>query len=387
MKLSDLQLSRLGITFDSRGHFRPFVAGVLEAGLSISALPANGLIQRNGQIVILETPARELRFRVYIYKVTVSSRGRPDERRVEITNTYPKRNIRRIRGAQDVVLGWDYENGVFIGLDPSRLEWGGPTGNASSFFDGGALRLVKNNEILVRQHRSSIFARGFEYHAFFRRRCIADYLASLGEIHSGQYRGETFLKRKAGPVRWERIDERVGDRLVVATKGRQHRQGVHKSLLESVEQGRPPRAARRCVSAKEFEEVKKTCEENGRLGEEFVLEEEKRSLAKAGRADLAAKVQWVSETSVFEGHDILSFFPDGRKKYIEVKSTSGDGNVFQLSSAEWEFGVKHGNDYLIYRVTQVRAKRPKLKTSCNLQKLEASGQLTKSASGWTITLN
>jgi hypothetical protein len=109
-------------------------------------------------------------------------------------------------------------------------------------------------------------------------------------------------------------------------------------------------------------------------------------LSNSGRPDLASKVEWTSETSVFEGYDILSFFADGRKKYIEVKSTSGDGNIFQISVNEWNFGLKHGGDFSIYRVTRVTSKRPKLKTYTNIRNLETAGLLTKLPSGWIIKL-
>jgi len=383
MKIVERHFSGLGLNFPARGHFRPLVAGLLEAGFSLSAIPYGGAIKRNGEMVALQTPNRDLRFRVFIYKVTVSSRGRPNERRVEITNTYPKRNLSRVSGSQDVVLGWDYDNDVFVGLDPKRLEHGGSTGNASSFFDGEGITLPRRDEILVRPHRSSIFPEGFEFHAFFKRQCIADYLCNIHEIHAGQYRGETFLSGKVHYVL--KPLPRQNEELTFRVSKLSHKQPVSKKKVRLVEE-QDLKRIRRHISAKEFAEIQRTCDENGRLGEEFVLDREKLALVRAGRSDLAQKVRWVSETSVFEGYDILSFFPDGQKKYVEVKSTSGDKNVFKISISEWDFGSKHGESYVICRVTHVTSKRPQLKSYQNIRALEAAGQLTKAASGWTVTL-
>lgn len=383
MKINEQELVSLGLSFPAKGHFRPLVAGLLEAGFILSTIPSGGLVRRNGEIVVLQTANREFRFRVFIYKVTVSSRGRPNERRVEITNTYPRKNIDRVRNAQDVVLGWDYDNEVFVGLDPKRLEHGGPTGNASSFFDGEGLGLTRGGEILVRPHRSSLFPEGFEFQAFFKRNCIANYLCEVEKVHNNTYRGDTFLfgklKNPLNSLPTENTE------LVFATSKQPRQRKVAPQIVQAVEESGFSRAPRR-ISSKEFAEIQRTCDENGRLGEELVYDREKRSLVKAGRVDLAEKVQWVSETSVFEGYDILSFFSDGRKKYVEVKSTSGWGNIFYVSLAEWNFGARHGDDYVICRVTHVTTKSPQLKYYPNILTLEASGKLSKSANGWIVTL-
>jgi hypothetical protein len=75
-------------------------------------------------------------------------------------------------------------------------------------------------------------------------------------------------------------------------------------------------------------------------------------LRDAGRADLAAKV---SHTSVVEGdgagYDIRSFFPDGRPKYIEVKTTTGPKNAdFLISRNEVAFSVHHRDSFELCRV-------------------------------------
>jgi len=61
----------------------------------------------------------------------------------------------------------------------------------------------------------------------------------------------------------------------------------------------------------------------GRMGEQFTLDLERRRLKAAKRDDLAARVDWVSETCGDGlGFDILSFDPeDGAELFLEIKTT------------------------------------------------------------------
>jgi hypothetical protein len=75
----------------------------------------------------------------------------------------------------------------------------------------------------------------------------------------------------------------------------------------------------------------------GRLGEQFILEIERRSLLDAGRDDLASRVEWVSETrGDGVGFDILTFDDaDDSERFIEVKTT-GLGKYFPFMVTENE---------------------------------------------------
>ena len=86
-----------------------------------------------------------------------------------------------------------------------------------------------------------------------------------------------------------------------------------------------------------------------------------------------------------EGYDILSFDLAGDEKWIEVKSTSGSGYVFEMSENEWEKAKRGGYKYYIYRVTRVRTK-PQIKIFRNPRDLEKKGLLVKAAAGWRVTL-
>ena len=96
-------------------------------------------------------------------------------------------------------------------------------------------------------------------------------------------------------------------------------------------------------------------EENRRLGavgEQLVLEFERRRLASCGQSDLADRVRWAArDDGDGLGYDILSFGIDGRDRYIEVKTTALDAQTpFYISSAELEFARAHPDSFVLYRV-------------------------------------
>lgn len=91
----------------------------------------------------------------------------------------------------------------------------------------------------------------------------------------------------------------------------------------------------------------------GRLGEELILQYEQHRLAAAGRADLAAEVEQVSETRGDGlGYDVRSFDPAYEKElFIEVKTTrSGKYQPFFITENERAFSQEYQNQYGLYRV-------------------------------------
>jgi hypothetical protein len=91
----------------------------------------------------------------------------------------------------------------------------------------------------------------------------------------------------------------------------------------------------------------------GKLGEQFVLEVEKRRLLQAGRDDLAAKVEWIAETcGDGTGYDVLSFNEiDDREKWVEVKTTGlGKFFPFYVSSNEVRCSEAVSERFHLYRV-------------------------------------
>lgn len=99
----------------------------------------------------------------------------------------------------------------------------------------------------------------------------------------------------------------------------------------------------------------KYLKEIGSLGERLVLEFEISDLKSKGKIELAKKVEHSSYTiGDGLGYDIKSYYPDGRVKYIEVKSTTQSANAdFYISLNEVEFARLHPHNYVIYRVYQL----------------------------------
>lgn len=99
----------------------------------------------------------------------------------------------------------------------------------------------------------------------------------------------------------------------------------------------------------------------GSKGEELVLNSEKISLKKAGKEDLANRVQRISIDDDTLGYDILSFELDGNEKHIEVKTSSGKGSQirFYVSANEYAIGQTLEN-YYIYYVEEIDTLTPKI---------------------------
>jgi hypothetical protein len=93
----------------------------------------------------------------------------------------------------------------------------------------------------------------------------------------------------------------------------------------------------------------------GRSGEQFVLGFEEARLARAGRKDLAGRIEWVSESrGDGAGYDIASFDVDGRDRLIEVKTTNY-GRSFPFLVTRNELSVsKARENYSLYRVFDFR---------------------------------
>ncbi len=99
--------------------------------------------------------------------------------------------------------------------------------------------------------------------------------------------------------------------------------------------------------------------EIGQKGEELVVDLEKNYLNIMKSEKLADSI---SHRGDWHGYDILSFFPDGREKYIDVKTTVKDiDEPYLLSRNELIFLANNRNNAFIYRVSIRDREFPRLK--------------------------
>ncbi len=101
-----------------------------------------------------------------------------------------------------------------------------------------------------------------------------------------------------------------------------------------------------------WENINKTRKLTGEKGEEIAVAIEQEFFESIGRKDLANRVRNVAaEDGDGLGYDVLSFFEDGRDKYIEVKSTKTSLTApFYISRNELGFLKEHNQDAFIYRI-------------------------------------
>jgi hypothetical protein len=385
-------MSAIELSAPANSHLLHVVNALLSTGWTIKSVPVDGRLARNGQKFVLKTEEQDIRFRLFVYKVGESGRNKPEERRIEMTS---KAGLIRVRSFPDVVLGVEVALNVFVGFNAARLLHGGMTHNASSFFNIDGLSAHHHQPIRVDKRKSKLFPSGVEHHAFFSPDRIAEYLFNRRSIHSGTYDHEgaySGQKRTQNHKAALTIDQKwaAGDELVLVGPTKTPRSKVSKvddEVIARAELGdfQPKNRGGRKTTPEELAKIMRAMEENGKLGEAFVIHDERRRLRLAGLNSLADGVRWVSLESVGEGYDIQSFEDDGAKRFIEVKTSVGSNRTFDMSDNEWRTACRLGNRYYIYRVSNIRSK-PSILRYQDPRQLEEKGLIKKIANGWRVVL-
>ncbi len=88
----------------------------------------------------------------------------------------------------------------------------------------------------------------------------------------------------------------------------------------------------------------------GKTGENYVVQYEREKLKKIGLNDLAEKVYNHDDHREYPGWDITSFDKNGKKIFIEVKSSAKKKNIFNITSKEWDAAQSEKDNYFIYLV-------------------------------------
>ncbi|MCF7836740.1 DUF3883 domain-containing protein [Candidatus Gracilibacteria bacterium] len=147
-----------------------------------------------------------------------------------------------------------------------------------------------------------------------------------------------------------------------------------KSISESQKQKEaiaPEKLYRTARKIDNWEEINKKRKLTGKKGEEIAFAIEQEFFESIGRKDLAQKVRHIAaEDGDGLGYDVLSFFENGKEKYIEVKSTTTSlSSSFYLSRNELGFLKEHNEDAFIYRVL-ISGDEPQIKTESSREFLE-----------------
>jgi hypothetical protein len=102
------------------------------------------------------------------------------------------------------------------------------------------------------------------------------------------------------------------------------------------------------MSESRFLQLQERRKEIGRQGEEYIVEYERRNLAKAGYSELAANVKRISVEDIGAGYDVVSFTNNGEEKRIEVKTTIGSGYSFEITTNEIQKSEIFKNYYVYF---------------------------------------
>ena len=106
-----------------------------------------------------------------------------------------------------------------------------------------------------------------------------------------------------------------------------------------------------------YELINKSRAENGKLGEEFIYQVLSKELEQQN------ELYHTSKDYPQSPYD-MEYVVDGKKYYVEVKSTSGTKKVFNMSSGEIKFMEKYKDRYILFMVTEVKEVFPKYYKYC-----------------------
>jgi len=384
-------MSAISLRRYRRSHLPKVIEDLLCCGWTIETVPEDGKIPLNGLKIALKAKTNDSRLRILAYKVSKSGRSRPHERRVEITTTYQS-GLERLPSFRDVVLGVDLESGKYVGVDARRLEIGGPTHNASSFFDPEGLSVSSGNLLInPRSTAHPIFPDGIELHAFFDRSRLSEYLFNVHAIHTGLYAfGGTFSGRSAEksvalPAKIG-SDKATGDTFILSSIMANREPEISRKSILAFEIQDHALLAKQGITPEQLKHIMTLCDEIGALGEQAVLKAERTRLRKLGLKEQANKVEHVSLRSVSEGYDIVSFEDDGvTLRYLEVKASIGKSTIIDVSRGEWQAAERLGSSYYFVRVTHAQ-NGPTLYYIRDPVQLTQKGLIFRTTSGWKIDL-
>jgi hypothetical protein len=136
---------------------------------------------------------------------------------------------------------------------------------------------------------------------------------------------------------------------------------VDAPMIAIVHEPKPARPYRRLPFRRDYLERESRNQSLGLAGERFVANFEARRLHAVGQTKLSDRVDHVSVSQGDGlGYDVLSFEPDGRERFIEVKTTAfGAITPFYVSHNEVLFSEEMKDRFILARVHEFRS-QPKI---------------------------
>jgi len=283
-----------------------------------SGLVAYNKIANNKLTIEIERGGHTLRFRILLFAVGAAGRSNPLERRVEITSTYSG-GLAVLPGYVDVVLGVEREKRLLVGIDSRRLAHGGLTHNASTFVYLPSFEKLTADGWFPMRTSTQLF--DSEYQIYLKPKLLVEYLRQHESLHKS---GLSHLPSAA--VKESTIDQLDVYSVNGSTTKLSYEQQIELALKKM---------------------------QIGRIGESVVLQAEKERLMMEGAANLAKKVDWVSQTQPYLGYDIASFGPKAKKEYVEVKASVHEVRRFYFTANEMRVAEARGDAYRLVCVSDV----------------------------------
>ena len=195
----------------------------------------------------------------------------------------------------------------------------------------------------------------------FKHQNISAVLMSLGEVWLPGYTPAVNIQRTLEDAveRWLALHpdwlRRPVDESLVEAAGMQEAPSLWVGPPPTLSNRPLPKGLERMLGIAQRFDVAGRDERNralGRAGEALALAHERTVLTGAGRNDLAHAVRWVSEEEGDgAGYDIASFTPDGKDRFLEVKTTRGwDYTPFYISWNEFAVSEARREEWRLFRL-------------------------------------
>jgi Domain of unknown function (DUF3883) len=318
-----------------------YLADLLQSQLK-KKLVSYTILSRTRLLIEVKLHKKILKFRILAFALGGTGRGRAGERRLEITSTY-EHALEPEPGITDLVLGVERENGWLVGIDSDRLNFGGPTSNASTFVytEGFEALGIKSHD--VRLTPSKLI--DDEKQVYMQPSFLSEYVMAARSLH------KVGISTESSPPPSDTIAERPSVKL-------------------------------------SFEEQLKLAlrkMEIGKRGEQLVLQDEVSRLSKK-HPSLARKVEWTSQVYPYRGYDIVSFEETAVPIYLEVKASTGAVRSFHFTENEFKTAERLENAYEIVCVSRVLAATPQFYRIRNPAAKISNGDLKFSRDGLIVYL-